>query len=45
MCNTTEFLPYSIPFPAVKLKKLLAQAANDIITILTQPNQPTTSTL
>jgi len=36
-CDTVEFFPHSIPFPEVKLKDHLKQAATDIVTLLTQP--------
>jgi hypothetical protein len=39
------FFPSNIPFPDIRLDDFLRQAANDIITILTQPQSPTTPTL
>ena len=35
-CDIVEFILHSIPFPTVKLKDFLIQAATDIITILMQ---------
>ena len=36
-CDTVEFFPHEISFPRVTLKDHLAQAAEDIVTILTKP--------
>ena len=36
-CDTVEFFPHDIVFPRVTLKDHLKQAADDLITILTQP--------
>ena len=40
-CGTVEFFPHSIPFPKVKLKDHLKQAATGIVTLLTQPPSST----
>lgn len=37
--DTVEFFPHSIPFPEVKLKDFLQQAAMDIVDLLTNPTQ------
>ena len=37
ICDTVEFMCHSILFPKVKPKDFLAQLAQDIITLLTQP--------
>ena len=37
ICETVTFIPHEIPFPEVKLTDHLRQAAEDIVTILTQP--------
>ena len=39
------FLPHKVPFPKVNLQDHLTQAAEDIITILTQPPNSTTPIL
>jgi hypothetical protein len=44
-CDTVTFFPSNIPFPDIRLDDFLRQAASDIITILTQPQSPTTPTL
>ena len=44
-CDTVEFFPHSIPFPEVKLKDHLKQAATDIVTLLTHPPSSTVPSL
>ena len=43
--DTVTFFPASITFPEIKLDDFLLQAADDIITVLTQPPSSTTPTL
>ena len=43
--ETVTFLPHEVPFPKVNLQYHLTQAAEDIITILTQPLKSTTPSL
>ena len=45
ICETVTFLPHEVPFPKVTLQDHLTQAAEDIITILTQPPNSTTPIL
>ena len=45
ICETVTFLPHEVPFPKVNLQDHLTQAAEDIITILTQPPNSTTPSL
>ena len=44
-CDTVTFFPTTIPFPQVGLTDHLRQAANDIVTILTQPPSTTVPSL
>ena len=45
ICETVTFVPHEVPFPQVNLKEHLTQAAEDIVSILTQPPSPTTPSL
>ena len=45
VCETVTFFPHEIPFPQVRLQDHLKQAAEDIITILTQPPKNTVPSL
>ena len=45
VCDMVTFLPHYIPFPNITTKDYLKQAAEDIITILTQPPSTTTPSL
>ena len=45
ICETVTFLTHEVPFPKVNLQDHLKQAAEDIITILTQPPNSTTLSL
>jgi len=44
-CNTVEFFPHAVQFPRVTVKDHLTQAADDIVTILTQPPSTTVPSL
>ena len=44
-CDTVIFFPTTIPFPQVKSDDFLRQAAEDIISILTQPPSTVFSSL
>ena len=44
-CDTVTFLPHAIPFPEVKFRDLLIQAASDIVTSLINPPLTTIPTL
>ena len=37
-CDTIGFFPHAIPFPQVRLKDFLSQAASEIVSLLTQPS-------
>ena len=45
ICETVTFIPHEVPFPEVNLTDQLTQAAEDIVSILTQPPSPTTPSL
>ena len=44
-CDTVEFFPTDTPFPRIKTKDFLHQAATDIVDILNQPPSTTTPSL
>ena len=44
-CDTVDFFPHDYPFPEVKTKDFLHQAAADIVEILTKPPSTTVLTL
>ena len=44
-CDTVEFFPTNIPFPAVKTDDYLKQALTDIVSILTKPPPSTVPSL
>ena len=45
ICETVMFLPHKVPFPKLNLQDHLTQAADNIITVLTQPTNYTTLSL
>ena len=45
VCDTVTFLPHAIPFPTITVGNYMKQAAEDIITILTQPPKTTVPSL